>query len=397
MVHLRLIPTMMLLAACSEAFVAKDPLIPGDSGTLPTTDSTPTDTETHEPATIVFTSPGEEASSPVTLAVSTTGPVARVGYFLDSLPLVESTDGGTGFSATWRPEALGTLTLTARAYNSAGEEVGDDSTRTRVVDLAAENQLGVWLEDNEVAGYTHEELASRLQSLGVKRVYIQTGATGAGCDLYPDGCDKTVPAAYHDRGIQAFAFATPAPSGSANLATNVTYVADADYDGYVLQLTDQWGGQGTALASTLDAFRGVVDENIAIGRAPSNFPLYVAAGPTPVEIDLRLDVADAYVDGFMPLLLVEEMGADAIAAPEDALAAAVCEFASYGLTHPLHPVVGTVSGEVTPLGVNNFFDAGGAGSSVWRIPDSGDANDVWATWGKVDWTESTLPASATCD
>lgn len=383
-------------AGCSDAFVAKGTVDPGATESEPT-DTDPTGTTPTEEAAVGFLTPGEEAASPVTLSVSSTGPVVRVAYYLESLPLVESTDAGAGFAATWRPDELGELTLEARAYNAQGEQVASDSTRTRVIDLAPDNRLGVWLEDNEIAGFTHDELAQRLASLGVKRVFIQTAGFNTGCESYPDGCDRSVPAAYHARGIETYAFAVPIPGFTGTAATNVVYVADAGYDGYVIHLTDDWGGEGVELDGMLAAFRAQVDENISIGRAPSNFPLYLSGGSSPVEIDLRVDVADGYVDGFLPRVLVESLGSDAIANPDTTLADVVCAYTSLGATHPIHPTIGTETGEVTALGVNRFFAVGGAGSSIWRVPDAGDPNHIWDTWAKVDWTSATLPDAARCD
>ncbi len=386
-----------LFFGCSEDFAPTDKIGLDDTAAGETGTTEETDTRVDEPASITFTSPGDEASGAVTLSVAVTGPVARVGYFLDALPLVESTDASTGYSAAWTPEDLGYTTLNARAYDAEGVEIASDSTRTRVIDVDPDNYLGVWLEDNEIAGYTHAEIAQRLASLGVKRVYIQTAGAGSGCETYPAACDDTVPEAYHSRGIQAFAFAVPPPGPNNSLMTNVTYVSDSDYDGYVILLADSWAGQNSSLATMAEGFRATVDENIAIGRAPSNFGLFIAAGPTPSALDIRLEIADPFVDGFMPLLLVEQLGADAVADPGGTLSTAVCEYASLGLTRPVYPILGTETGEVTPLGVNNFFQVGGEQSSIWRIPDAGDVNDIWDTWGKVDWTDTTLPAGAACE
>jgi hypothetical protein len=151
----------LLCVGCSAGFVSKDSLKLDDSGASLPTDTDPTETDPTEPE-VHFLTPGEESFSPVTLSVETAGPVVRVGYYLESLPLVESTDAADGFAATWRPEEYGQLTLTARGYSAEGEEIATDTVRTRVVDLAEDNALGVWLLDNEASGYTHEELAQRL-------------------------------------------------------------------------------------------------------------------------------------------------------------------------------------------------------------------------------------------
>lgn len=384
-----------LTLGCSQSFdpsTTDDPEKTDDTGV--TTDTT--DSEVTEDVSLSFRSPGEESTNPITLSVDVVGTVRRVEYFVGDLPVGESVESGNHFAVDYRSDVLGPVTFTARGFDGVGTEVASATHPTRITDLGGENLLGVWIDEREDTGSTHEELAARLGALGVKRVYVKVGLGTTSCSMWPDACDPAVPAAYHARGIEAWGWSTPEPDTPGGGAVGITYTSEAGYDGYVVVLGPDWNDNGAELEATLQVYAETVDENIRVGRAPSTYALHASPAASALEEGLRLDLVDTWTDAVLPLLLAEQLGAEATDDPAAAMATVVCAWRDAGVGIPVHPVLGTLDGLLTPLAVNDFIAGGGAQSSLWRIPDAKDPNGIWDTWSAVDWTVSGLSNSAEC-
>lgn len=385
----------LLLSACSQPFEVSDKVVGEDTATPVDTGTTPT-TETAELPSLEFTSPEAMTASPATLSVTATGDVQQVSYWLDTLPLGESTDASTGFSVSWDASALGTQTLVARGYDAAGTEIADTELDTRVTVLERENRLGVWLESVDATGLTHEDLAATLAALGVKRVYIQVGEGNTSCEAFPEICDATIPAAYHALGIEAFAWSRPSENAPSSPANIITLASDIAYDGFVVFLDAGWGGQSQAMAEMGQAARTAVNTAIENRRAFPGWPLYVMATAAATAEELRVDLLDSYVDGYLPRVYVEQAGGDWLADPAAAVAATTCDYLAAGATQEIHPVVDSLTGTLDAAGINAFLGAAGAGGSLWAVPPSGDPSGILTLWTGIDWTAPDLPEHASC-
>jgi len=385
----------LFVMGCSQAF---DPNKPGDPvGTDDTGGTTePTDSDVTEAVTLSFTSPEAESSNPLTLEVEVTGTVRRVEYFVGDLPVGDSVEPASGFSVSYRSDVLGPVGFTARAFDGLGIELASASATTRVIDMGAENTLGVWIGEREDTGSTHEELAVRLGALGVKRVFVKVGHGSTTCSTWPDACDPAVPAAYHAQGIEAWAWTYPAPSNPAGGLVAVTYTAEAGYDAFVLQLGPEWSEEPAGLEEALEVYASNVESSVRLGRAPSTFQLYTAPEATGLEDGLRLDLLDDWSAGILPLLRAEQLGTEATEDPAGAISDVTCAWRDAGVDAPIFPVLATLEGVLTPLAVNDFIDVGGAQSSVWQVPEAKDPNGIWSTWSAVNWTAGGLANSAEC-
>ena len=67
-----------------------------------------------------------------------------------------------------------------------------------------------------------------------------------------------------------------------------------------------------------------------------------------------------------------------------------CEYAALGATKPIHHIVSTEYGEITPDQIDAFVDAAGSEVSVWRVPGEGTPLSIWNDWSAVDWDRTTF-------
>ncbi len=75
-------------------------------------------------ATVTFTKPGAQATSPVTFAVAVTGAIVEVQYVADGKTVIgHSTDAVSGFAMTVTFSQFGQRTITAIGLNDAGTEL----------------------------------------------------------------------------------------------------------------------------------------------------------------------------------------------------------------------------------------------------------------------------------
>jgi hypothetical protein len=76
-------------------------------------------------ATIAFVEPTSPCADPVTMRVTTTGPIVRVAYDADGWALGTSTDDAAGFALTYTFQQTGERTLHAVGLDVAGSALGE--------------------------------------------------------------------------------------------------------------------------------------------------------------------------------------------------------------------------------------------------------------------------------
>lgn len=352
-------------------------------------------------ASIVFTSPGSYVENPVTFSVAVAGPVYRVEYWQedesnnDIALLGQSADSASGFAIEYEFATLGEIKVEARGFDAAGAQVVDARVRFRVTDLNRGNHLGVWSEGLSGTGLdSHAELAERLATHGIKRLYLKVAEGSADCDLWPDNCDPEVPAAYHAEGVEVWAYGVARPSDPEIQALALTLAADVGYDGYVIHLGADWSGQTDGLTYLLQAFRMEYDESIEADRVPDAWPLWVSVPGDAPSTDFALDTLSTYVTGYLPRVYGAEGGVDVTTDPQGAIEAVRCAFRDAGVTLPMHVVGDSTSGELSAAESDTFLTTAGEEGSLWKVPDETDRANVWATWSEVDWARVSFPGTA---
>jgi hypothetical protein len=99
------------------------------------------------------------------------------------------------------------------------------------------NQLGRWLWYLEGTGYTtHSALATKLQTLGVKRIYVKVADGGYSPSSWPEVDDAALVNAYKAQGIEVWAWSYNYSGNEANQTKVLTQAAKAGYEGYVTDI-----------------------------------------------------------------------------------------------------------------------------------------------------------------
>jgi hypothetical protein len=62
---------------------------------------------------------------------------------------------------------------------------------------------------------------------------------------------------------------------------------------------------------------------------------------------------------------------------------------SLGATKPIHHIVSTETGDISPAQIEAFLAASGPETSVWRVPGGGTPTSIWDDWAAVDWSPAT--------
>ena len=340
------------------------------------------------PASLAFLTPGATAANPVTFTVAATGPIARVAYVADGQwPLGESTDPA-GFPVAYTFQTLGARVIEARGFAADGLVPLATASLTVVVQaapVAGLNRLGAWLWTIEGTGYSHAELAAKLHGLGVKRVFVKVADGGADCTWWPELCDASVPAAYHAEGLEAWGWSYDYPGDEAAQAQALYQAAASGYDGYALDLETEFDGLTDDLEALLQAFTDARASARADGLIGDAWPLVATTWGNPADHGMHVEIIDAHVDAHLPQTYLEVWGESYMADPAHWVAAGTCEYRALGALKPVHHIVSTEYGLITPDQLNAFVHASGPQTSLWRVPGDGTSEDIWDDWAAVDW------------
>lgn len=256
------------------------------------------------------------------------------------------------------------------------------------------NALGVWLWHVEDTGFTHELLANNLATLGVKRVYTKVADGGIDSVRWPELVDTALVSAYHDAGLEVWAWSYNYDSNKERQAAALYRAAQTGYDGYVVDVEMEFDGKVEPLRLLFEAFDEARQAVLDDGIAQDSFLIYCTTWGNPKDHNYSIESIDPYVDAYMPQTYVEYWGPSYVDNISYWIREGNKEYELLGATKPIHHIASTATGVMTPELIDEFILASGPETSLWRIPGAGVSFDVWQDWGEVSWTENfCLPTS----
>jgi hypothetical protein len=249
------------------------------------------------------------------------------------------------------------------------------------------NKLGAWLWYIEISGFgTHEKLADSLRLSGVKRIYVKVADGRPNPAVWPELLDKSVVQAYASRGLEVWGWSYNYPGNEAEQATALRLAAETGYQGFVVDVESEFDNKPTALNTLFSAFHKERDRVRALGPATSDFKLYCTTWGNPTDHKFSIKDIDPFVDGHMPQTYVENWGGIYYTNMAYWIRYGTEEYRQLGATKPIHHIVSTEKGVITPDKINEFFTISGPESSIWVVPGTNTSFALWqSTWKKVNW------------
>lgn len=269
-------------------------------------------------------------------------------------------------STTTRFTASMLLALAAACGGAASSDTTDDLA------LTGAQGVGAWVWTISDEGGTHGALADKLKQYGFTRVYVKIAN---GPNMWAEAHDAAIPAAYHARGIQCYAWSYSLPEEYPNQARAITLAQQNGYDGMVLDIETEFDGSTNALTNLMKAY--------AAAQRPG-FPLLATTWGNPRDHNMRVDIIDQYVDAHLPQTYVEEWGEHYMADPARYVRRGTAEYRSLGAKKPIHHIISMERDEVTSEQLGAFLHESGPESSIWRVPGGGVSQNLWSKWGKAD-------------
>jgi hypothetical protein len=248
------------------------------------------------------------------------------------------------------------------------------------------NKFGAWLWYLELTKFkSYESLADTLASLGVKRIYIKVANGKIDSAKWTEINDKSVPAIFAERGIEAWAWSYNYPGNEARQAEALYRSAKAGYKGYVVDIESQYDGKPVAARNLFLSFENAKNRARNEGVISDDFPLYCTTWGNPTAHRFPIATINQYVDAFMPQTYVENWGAGNIITLESTIDNVNEEYRLLGSTKPVHHIVSTEKGIMSAHEVNRFMTYAGPESSVWPIPGTNTSLFLWNTWNDLAW------------
>jgi hypothetical protein len=251
---------------------------------------------------------------------------------------------------------------------------GGTSSANTTDDLALTGAQGVgaWVWTISDEGGTHGALADKLKQYGFTRVYVKIAN---GPSMWSEAHDSTIPAAYHARGIQCYAWSYSLPEEYATQARAITLAQENGYDGMVLDIETEFDGSTHSLTNLMQAY--------AAAKRPG-FPLLATTWGNPADHNMRVDIIDQYVDAHLPQTYVEEWGEHYLADPARYVRRGTAEYRRLGAKKPIHHIISMERDEVSSAQLGAFLHESGPESSIWRVPGGGVSENVWTKWAGAD-------------
>ena len=130
---------------------------------------------------------------------------------------------------------------------------GGSSSSSTADDLALSGAqgIGAWVWTIADEGGTHHALADKLKQYGFNRVYVKVAN---GPNLWPEASEAAIPAAYHARGIQCYAWNYRLAGSYPGQAHAIALAQESGYDGFVLDIETGFDGSTHALTSLLQSY-----------------------------------------------------------------------------------------------------------------------------------------------
>lgn len=275
------------------------------------------------------------------------------------------------------------------------------------------NVFGVWLWYAKQLNKSHEQIATELAAIGVKRIYIKIADGRDICSVklsYADVCDKNTAAIYKAKGVEPWTWSynytydiAKEPDAYATAAGAIRKSAEFGYRGHVLDIESEFDGKSKELEDLLMAFsvaRAKARNDLLID---ASYQLTATTWGNPADHNMNIAVIDKYVDAHQPQTYLEEWSkggkyAASINDPIARITAINQEYRSLGSTKPIWHIVSTDSNIITPAQLAEFFKGAGPYASIWRIPDGTQAPlTVFDKWKTLDWTRTVFTQTSTAD
>lgn len=248
------------------------------------------------------------------------------------------------------------------------------------------NKLGAWVWYLKLTKFnSYEALGDSLSKLGVKRLYIKVANGKIDLSKWPEIDDPSVPAILAQKGIEAWAWSYNYPGNEAAQAEALYRAAKAGYKGFVVDIEAQFDGKPTAASRLMSAFARAKKKGIEDNYINEHFPIYCTTWGNPRSHRFPISTINQYVDAFMPQTYVENWGPEHVLTLENTIDLVKEEYISLGATKPIHQVVSTEKGLITPAEVNRFLSYAGAETSIWPVPGTNTSLLLWNTWNDIDW------------
>ncbi len=258
------------------------------------------------------------------------------------------------------------------------------------------SQLGVWVWHIEQTGMTHAQLANNLSNRGIQRAFVKVADGTNNPDNWPEVTDRQLVSDYKDEGLSIWGWSYNYPTSDFNLQAEALYQAAATgYDGFIVDVEMEFDNKPQALDDLFSAFNEAKLRAIEDGHTTSDFQLYCTTWGNPKDHLFSISSIDPYVDGFMPQTYVEFWGPSFVSDISFWIEEGNKEYAELGATKPIHHIVSTVTGVMTSDLIDEFIEASGAETSIWRVPGSSVPISVWEDWNEVNWSRSFCMPSST--
>ena len=260
------------------------------------------------------------------------------------------------------------------------------------------NKLGVWLWYIEITEFdTHQELADSIANMGIKRIYVKVADGSVNTDVWPELIDENVVQAYHNAGLEVWGWSYNYPNNSEAQAEALYIAAQTGYDGFVIDVEMEFDNKPNETGDLFEAFFNAREQAKTEGIIDEQFKIYCTTWGNPKDHQFPIDRIDPFVDGFMPQTYVEVWGTTYIENLTFWIDEGNREYEELGATKPIHHIAAMESGQMTGDQVNEFIEASGAETSVWRIPGGGTPLSIWNDWEDINWNFDFCNTTSTLD
>lgn len=255
------------------------------------------------------------------------------------------------------------------------------------------NSLGIWLWYLENTGYSsHSTLAKDIASLGIKRVYVKVADGGYNPSSWPEVNNKALVDAYKAYGLEVWAWAYNYPGNEVAQADALYYAAKTGYQGFVTDIEVEFDKKTTELHSFLGELTKARKQAVDHGYATTEFKIYCTTWGNPKDHGMRVDIIDQYVDAHMPQTYIEVWGSNYMANADYWVNKGTAEYRSLECKKPVHHIVSAEHQLIQAWQINEFINASGPETSLWRIPGGDTSLNIWNTIEAVNWKKDFSPS-----
>ncbi|MDX5405600.1 MAG: C39 family peptidase [Chromatiaceae bacterium] len=250
-----------------------------------------------------------------------------------------------------------------------------------------ENKLGAWLfyiDEPGLVRTNHEDMATYLASMGVKRVFIKISdinyqwasnkitfsEDAVNCGVWQDACEPANLQYYKALGIEPWAW-TYNDTHSVDEQADMLYAAaKVGYQGFVLDIEAEFNNTDQPLHDLLQAYHHRLRQARAEGLIDNSFLLTATSWGNPKDQGMNISIIDQYVDAHMPQTYVEKWGGNYLADIANTIKLGDCEYRQLGATKPIWHIVSHEDNIMTTASLDKFVHHAGPHASLWRIANA---------------------------